>query len=419
MVAILGAYIAVLPLIQLGLLRVSPGKTLVPLDLVFIALVLAVLAQRRARLRGPDWGLLLAASATLLATGAATMASREPRAGLADLARTGYSLCVLVVLSHVRLAPAEASAVRRFWCLMAAVVSLLGLAGYAAVVVLGLKPGLLAAANSPHLGRGVVRVAGVLPSNTLSLLVLVSLPFLGAARAVDRRAAGWLAIGFAACLLAGVLSFSRGLAGILICLALQAFALRDDWPAIFRARWLLVGLATAASTIASATAVWQILPVGRPAKTYAVDGRHAGYFVLHKAGLRMLAANPWLGVGPDAFGREFAAYTNGNERQASWPRLSARLEYDPHSFWIGRAAETGAVGLGAWLLLFAVLLARTGAAPQDGAPLQRRLTACAIAGLIFNGLHTDFMALKFVWAAVGLGVAHAECAETRPPTATL
>lgn len=71
------------------------------------------------------------------------------------------------------------------------------------------------------------------------------------------------------------------------------------------------------------------------------------------------------------------------------------------------AAETGVVGLAAWVALYAVVLARllrSRAAP--GTHSMPGVASAAMVGVLFlGGVHVDFTHVKLVWAFLGLALA--------------
>jgi O-antigen ligase len=121
----------------------------------------------------------------------------------------------------------------------------------------------------------------------------------------------------------------------------------------------------------------------------------------------MISAHPISGVGPGRFGTAFETFTSAKERQAAWPPLPVSLNWDPHSTWLGWAAETGLVGLAAWLVLFGWILRELLASRSWAA----RLAAAATLGLLANGFHVEVVHLKFVWAFLGLALGAAWASE--------
>jgi hypothetical protein len=107
-------------------------------------------------------------------------------------------------------------------------------------------------------------------------------------------------------------------------------------------------------------------------------------------------------VGPGRFGREVLRFSSPAERAAAWPALEAGIDYDPHSVWIGWAAEAGWPGL----LGFAAAAAALLVALRRQAPrLDAALMQAAAIGLFVNAFHTDLTHAKFAWAAFGLALA--------------
>jgi O-antigen ligase len=116
------------------------------------------------------------------------------------------------------------------------------------------------------------------------------------------------------------------------------------------------------------------------------------------AALRMFASNPALGLGPGGYGEALDHFTSTHERARAYPPLGTR-RWTSHSFWLRWAAEGGALGLIAWLVLHAVVLRLL---LREGATGSRM--ACALCGLMLDGLHVDYGDLKFVWAALAIAL---------------
>jgi O-antigen ligase len=153
----------------------------------------------------------------------------------------------------------------------------------------------------------------------------------------------------------------------------------------------MLSLATAAAT------VWGVFPL----RDGRLNTRPNAYRVLHAAAIRMFAARPLTGVGPGEFGRRLGEYTTPEERSSAWPPVLLAVDYDPHSTWLGWAAESGLLGLSAWIALYGFVARRLIDAPPATLP---RLAACTLAGLALSGLAVDISHLKFVWCFLGLGL---------------
>lgn len=400
--AMVAAYIAALPLLEVELLRAPGGKAVVPADIVFVGLAGFVAWQKDHDFHSWDRGLLVAALLPVATALLAAVAADGIQPALPELLRLAYSMFVLVFLSRLRIRALAGRALARAWTWTAVAVCALGFASAARLVLFGLPRG--AWAVSDHLGPGVVRLSGLLPSNTLVQFLVVALPFVLICIADRSRTGNKVAYRLALpCLLvAGTLTFSRGLMGLAVAFWLCLGAADSTLQNLKRLRRPALAFAIAATVVALVTGVWQVFPV---AGSSLPDTRRADYWVFHVAGVRMLRANLLLGVGPDAFGRQLVRYSSEEERRACWPPLNDDRDYDPHSFWIGRAAETGLAGLASWCLLFWTLAKRLGSgSPRDASSLPGRLISAALFGLLLNGIHFDFVHLKFVWAALGLAM---------------
>lgn len=327
-----------------------------------------------------------------------------------------YSMALFVLVAHLRLAAGQILSTVRAWTLTTIATCGVAIVGVSGVLLLGWPPGWWAR-PSAALAPSLVRASGVLAANALVLYLVPGLAFaLLCLRNASRHATSLgYSLAVVVILVSAALAFSRGLMGVAIGLWLCASA--KDLPELHALRSWAAALAVTASLLAFATGVWQLVPVGGE---LAIDTRHASYFVFHRAGLRMLLAHPLLGVGPDRFGDELPHFSNADELSSASPPLRAQRNYDPHSFWVARAAETGLLGLAAWSGLFCTLFKRLSVGPWCGpsspVSLLPRFMRGATVGILANGCHLDFAHLKFVWVALGLAIAAArhEARQERP-----
>jgi O-antigen ligase len=168
---------------------------------------------------------------------------------------------------------------------------------------------------------------------------------------------------------------------------------------------MVTGIAALLSAAALVVSIWAVVPLrsGRPDFE-----RKSQYLVLHEAAFRMWRQHPWLGVGPSDFGRRLAEVTTADERAASQQPIDLRFDWDPHSTWAGWAARTGTLGIVPLILLLAFIL-RALAPARARAPLSFAGTAWVGAlALLVNGIHTDLLHLKLVWAYLGLALSQTE-----------
>lgn len=402
------AYLATLPLIRLDLFTLAT-KAVVAADVCFVMLV--SLAALAGAWRRPSTRLLVVAALPPLATVAIAMLAKAPvQPSLMEIARTGYSMAILVALASLALSRERLRLAARAWTLTAVVVCVIGLAAFAGVVFLGVPPNELARPNSANLGPGVIRIAGVLGTNALTLYLLVSSAFAAtlaaSGQSLRERRSGTAALVFFG--FTSLAATSRGAVGFMFAIALLAW--RDDLaPLWLSRRRVAIGLAaTLLLVVAVPATLWGVFPVTlqrdpEAGVSLAWNRRPNAYRVLHTAGLRMLSAHPLFGVGPGSFGMRLADFTTAEERNRAWPSIDPRLGWVPHSTWIGLAAEGGLLLLSAWSALFLWLwraLLAKGTVPNDVAPY----LGLALLGLVVNGLHVDLLHLKFVWAGLALGL---------------
>lgn len=403
--ALVLAYIITLPLLQAAFFTLPLGKALVPSDLVFFALVLALLVKR-ASWRWPSLRLCVAAALppTVMLLSALSNDS-SPVIAARETLRTTYSMFVLVVMATLPGDERLGREITRTWCATSILVCAIGLGAYLAVTLFGASESSLARANSANLGPGVVRISGLLPTNTLSLYLVVSAAF--AIALATRGESSWdRGLGRAAlssAVAVSTVSLSRGVLGLLVFLALVAFC-RDVAPRwLAKLRW---PTAVAVTLLAGATLVatwWASFPIERVAggEGWRLNWRHNAYRTLHLAGLRMFVAHPVAGVGPGAFGTRLADFSSIGERSASWPPVDASLNSISHSSWIGFLAEGGLPLFAAWIAVLALLIRHLFDSPAKGL---QPLLGLALVGIAVNGLHVNFEHLKFIWAAAGLAL---------------
>jgi hypothetical protein len=213
-------------------LFVIPGtsKVVYLADVAFLVLLGSIAAAPRERLRQPMRPLFALASLPLAATTLSAGLNHAWAEGAPELLRVGYSLVVLVLLAHVRLEDSELGDVAKAWLWICTAVCAAGLLAWLAVAVLGWPPNRLAAASSSNLGPGFVRVTSFLNANALVLYIQTGLAFWTFLRLRRHSRPGAPSLLLALCAAAAILAYSRGLAGLLVQVALLAFTSRLAWP---------------------------------------------------------------------------------------------------------------------------------------------------------------------------------------------
>jgi hypothetical protein len=218
LVAIVVAYVATLPLLH-PILAALGFKRIVLADAVFAALFLTAAAGRRRWLRPPSVRLCAAAAGPLLAIAAsAALAGAQP---FPDLARVAYSMAVLLLFAHLRLSKQDIDRVSWTWLVTAVAISLAGVVAFVGVTMFGTRENFLAGASSPNLGPAIVRLESTMGANALALFLQPSLAvclYLTRGRPVAGR---WLRPALALLLATAALTFSRGIVGVSLVLALS------------------------------------------------------------------------------------------------------------------------------------------------------------------------------------------------------
>jgi hypothetical protein len=405
---LLAVYFVSLPFLDLGFsLPGLPWKKLVLSDLAFVMLVAWVARAARERLLPCRRWLLILAALPVAAAAVSSVANDGVGAGLAPVLRTAYSMIVLTFIAHLSLAREDQLFVAKAWTAAAVGVSVFALASLFAYLG-GVPQGPLIDIST-NLGA-VPRAKGVMPTNALVLYLQTSLlfcAFVGMQRTNCRQdRAAWAA--FAGILATGAFTLSRGLVGMFVSLSMLSAGFREQPLWRFR-RWI----AGAAVLIAIGALTLTILPGSSPLDGLPPDPavRNA-YFVLHRAAVRMWLGNPWVGVGPEAFGRHIAGFTSVAERIGARPPLRPGVEYAPHSFWFGSLAEGGVLSAISWLALLGWISHQL-CRGRRSAPLSA-LMLINVLGVVINGFHVDLGYLKFIWVAIGVGLA---AGEARPSLA--
>jgi putative inorganic carbon (HCO3(-)) transporter len=124
-------------------------------------------------------------------------------------------------------------------------------------------------------------------------------------------------------------------------------------------------------------------------------------WLMWQAALGMIRDRPWLGHGVNTFMANYLAYWVGGER---FPRYA-------HNCYLQVAAETGLIGLSAFLGLLGAVFWRVLAGVREATPEQRLLLLGLGAGLLAfatqSALDTNFYSLRqaaLFWVLAGLAV---------------
>lgn len=407
-------YIASLPLLWPPLFAIAgAGKVIVLADFAFAALVVILLGFSAHRLLPIQRDAVTFSLFPIAALVISSIFTGVGARAFPDILRTVYSICVFLLFAHFRLSLSETVAVARSWLVVALLISVAGFVSFLGVTLFGVPQNPLAY-GAPGLGKEVVRVSSTLGINALILYLLVSVAlcvFLIGSGGTSVRQRRALQYALVALLLVSLLTISRGIAGLVLSLALFGYVSRDRVPGLWRARHALAcaaGLLVAGAAIAT---IWAIFPVevgldaSREKFRVEVDVHKSWYYVVHTAALRMFSAYPLMGVGPGEFGSNVARFTTRDERRSAWPPIGESVDYDPHSAWFGWAAKGGIVGLVGWLVLYVwILIQLIRRRPSEDPFNMRRLSGIALVGILLSGFHVEISHLKFIWAFLGIGM---------------
>jgi putative inorganic carbon (hco3(-)) transporter len=359
---------------------------------VAAGVVLAWLLRRAVVGRALRSGAVPVRSSLLLAAalGIATIAATAPLVSARELINLGLLAALLVLAADVF--AGRSDRVRRA---LAALVMAGAVCGVLAVLeMVGILPG-----RFPRYGTAFNRAAlGFGQPNGLGLFLALVLPLAAyrwsAARSRPLRA---VAAGALACIVAGLLAtFSRG-AWLSVLGGTAALLLTGDARFALRI-WAGALLAAVVTDVATGGALRDTF--ARTIDDWVIEQRAA----LVLAGLLMFQAHPWLGVGPGGFAVNLDRF--GAQLPQLWDYLPT-----PHNAYVQMAAETGVIGLLAFVIVLVALFAtftrrvrETPPAAHDERALRRALlwsfaTLCCAGFVVWPFAHGTGEAVALIVAA--------------------
>ena len=332
--------------------------------------------------------------------------------------------------------PRWLSAFARWWLVLVAAVVILGLMGGLVATLTGEENYLVYRAKDMYLfGASVFRVRSTLTPTTklLATLLIVALPVVFVLRRFgtprERKLCGWLLVLMTLCEL---LTYSRqileylGLLGLLVWLESRrrrpalAVALAVAYVVGFTgvmglSTWRVTarGLTRTAdqSRVLTDNHYYSTIPeTGVQTIDLRVEYVHDNYYVLKRIGWKAFLERPVAGWGPDTWATVLAWAKEAGHAPPGFRFQSAQSE--PLTI----AAELGLVGLGAWVVFWALCL-RPMASPmgQSFAATLARYQALGFGAVLLTSVHLDVMRFRFLWIALALGIAAADCARREAP----
>jgi putative inorganic carbon (HCO3(-)) transporter len=249
-------------------------------------------------------------------------------------------------------------------------------------------------------------------TNRYGQVLAVLLPLAAARFASARSLLPKVATTVAAGLIAGgiVFTYSRGTAVALVATLVTVTALR--WV---RVRWLAAGLlviaVVAVSTPGYAERLSSLTGISGATQlqgsSTAADNAVRGRTTEVLAALLAFEDHPLLGVGPGVFPLVYPQYA---AQVGIRPRLEER---EAHNLYAGIAAETGVLGLGAFLLMLGRLLTALAAAARAWAPVdagRSRLARGYFGSVLvyaYSGMFLHLSYVRYFWLLIALAAATA------------
>ncbi len=403
-------------------IAIGQWKSVLVVDALFAVSVLLgavwAVASRELRLKP---AVFLDAAFLLLAVIVPVLFSPEPRAGMPDLFRFGYSAALYVMVAHSRINHERLRLIAWLWVGAALIITGRSFLAMAVYETTGMRSPLLSFQGGQAYQQGnlAVRIQGTFANpNTFAPFLNTALVF--ALTLVQeykgRRLARTAAIASAAVVfIGGLLTSSRGTAGLILTLGLVLWA----WSASSRWRALIRVPSAAAMILAVAavmvTSIWWIYPVhtarGADGRTHLqINTDRAPYYLFHAGALRMARAHPLTGVGPGRFEGQFKNYVSWEEVLPSFrwfadDEAGVRGRYaagsDPHSTWFGWLARGGIAGM-VLLLLFVGRAATRIASARDAVSW---IALAGLAGVAFAGIYVEILHMRFIWLMLGVAMA--------------
>ncbi len=246
-----------------------------------------------------------------------------------------------------------------------------------------------------------------------------------------RRSTSWVYISIILCVLAAYLTKARDNAGIMlsIFLVLAAFPLRTRLVSVMK--YLSFLMAMALIVCVFFMTVWWILPVkvsrlpGTETVRVDINFTHQSYFIQQKAALDIAKSHPFIGVGMGMYNVKSAGYVKWSEAEGPYrmmyPGLTKKDEdiykrgHDPHSTYLGWAAETGFIGLGSLLVFFVafILYLRKKLRVENGCVKTiYRFFLAGFIGFLLNAFYIDIITMRHFWFFIAMAVAFGSIGRT-------
>jgi O-antigen ligase len=384
------------------------GNKLQPLEIAFVVLfpLYLLIAAKRGELRATlpaGWTFLLGFAAVCLVS---SLLSIDPKKSLIDTAGFFYLFLLYVLLYKLLEDRRNVIISIRIFLVVSTLTAFFGLLAYWAYIIFGYQTFAVEVVND-FLGMKMVRVNSTfLTCNHLvvflSFALAIALWFLGSR---EKRLYKILSV----CLIVITCSFMlTGLyRGAFMIWGVLFFGTRDfvktKWTRVLRGALLMLTI------IFSLLFLFQgyltLAPVkiaydpGAERLGVSVSSQPSIYAQLHEAAVRVALDHPILGVGPGLYN----IYMQKPEYGFDFTTHPFR-GLDPHSTYLGYAAETGLAGLLFLVLFYWMILKRAGAAAEGGdeARRLRGLLRVYFYLMLVYAVFIDIVTIRFLYFAYAL-----------------
>lgn len=315
------------------------------------------------------------------------------------------------------------------WCLVSLLIALTGIGAYFISVISG-HPNFLVV-DHEFLGNAnqelVLRLASIFRHPAMLTMYLHTTIVFGFVLAARKNNGKWCFWGYSIvvlCFIAALLTKTRCNAGIAFTIfcGLAFMPKENIYILILRYASFIYALVLMIAVVF--LTVWWIFPVHvqrnleRQTVTIELNSAHQPYFMQHMIETKIIRDFPWVGVGMGMSNDKAIDYIHYRDIEKPFRMLYPDLRedqvsryktsIDPHSMYLGIAAETGLLGLTALLFfLFRTVCFFCKAIKQEINIENRYINQIILAGLggfLFNALYVDMLTVRSFWFLIAMGV---------------
>lgn len=216
-----------------------------------------------------------------------------------------------------------------------------------------------------------------------------------------------------------IFSAARGILAFLICIIIGMVVFKK--PFLNLGRYFIGFIAAILLFILTILTVWE------PSKVtisdsitggetnLSIDFHRTNKSYYYKYALWMVKDHPFIGVGSGNFNRCLAAYYYKDPKRD--PNFKDFITYDPHSTYLGLAAETGLLGLMSFLSIIILFLKYMFHIFKNSNDKYLKNLAlgiiAAIIGILIQGITMDVQNLRHLWFMLGIGISLKKLEKTK------